>query len=99
MEIRRGRLIVVEGADAAGKSTQANRLHKHILAEGYDAELLDFPRYGQNIFADTVLAYLGGEFGNALEINPYLASFPYAGDRLKAASHVKNGLERGVVFI
>jgi thymidylate kinase len=38
-------LIVIEGLSGSGKHTQANLLKKTLVAEGYDVELLSFPRY------------------------------------------------------
>ena len=39
----RGALIVVEGLDRAGKSTQCLRLVKHLNECGFPAELIRFP--------------------------------------------------------
>jgi len=99
MDFKRGRLFVIEGADGSGKKTQSNILHKHLLRLGYETELLDFPQYGKNIFADTVQAYLQREFGDPTKINPYLASLPYAGDRLLVAPKIRQGIDDGVIHI
>ncbi|KAG8580698.1 hypothetical protein GDO81_007394 [Engystomops pustulosus] len=40
---RRGALIVLEGADRAGKSTQARRLVEALIEQGYKAEGMRFP--------------------------------------------------------
>lgn len=40
---RRGALIVLEGADRAGKSTQAKRLVEVLKERGYQAEGMRFP--------------------------------------------------------
>lgn len=99
MEIKRGRLIVIDGPDGSGKQTQANFFLKRLLQVGYPAQMLDFPQYGKNIFAETVNAYLKGDFGDATKINPYLASLPYAGDRWKVAPVIREGLKNGVIFV
>ena len=99
MDFKRGRLFVIEGADGSGKKTQSNILHKHLLRLGYDAELLDFPQYGKNTFADTVQAYLQGEFGDPVQINPYLASLPFAGDRFLVSPKIRSGLKKGKIYI
>lgn len=39
----RGALIVIEGADRTGKSTQSKMLVDALLAEGKQAELVKFP--------------------------------------------------------
>lgn len=40
---RRGALIVLEGVDRAGKSTQSRKLVAALCAQGHRAELLRFP--------------------------------------------------------
>lgn len=40
---RRGALIVLEGVDRAGKSTQSRKLVAALCAAGHRAELLRFP--------------------------------------------------------
>lgn len=40
---RRGALIVLEGVDRAGKSTQSRKLVEALRAAGHRAELLRFP--------------------------------------------------------
>lgn len=40
------RLIVIEGADGAGKNTQSKRIVEHLRAIGHTAHLYSFPRYG-----------------------------------------------------
>lgn len=99
MDIKRGRLIVFEGADGSGKATQSNKFFKTLLAEGHDAEMLDFPQYGKNPFAETVEAYLRGEFGKATNIDPHLASMAYAADRWKASDRIREGLAKGRIFV
>lgn len=41
--VKRGALIVFEGCDRAGKSTQAQRMVGRIQARGERAELISFP--------------------------------------------------------
>lgn len=100
MQLKRGRFIVIEGTDGTGKSTQTNRLLKKLVMEGYsDSKIADFPQYGNNIFADTVAEYLNKEFGDPTQVNPYLASLPYAADRLKAAPEIRSELRKGSIVL
>lgn len=99
MEIKRGRLFVIEGPDGAGKATQTRLLSKRLIAEGYDVDKLEFPQYGKNVFADTVTAYLSGGFGNPINVNPYLASLPYSGDRFKASFQIRKSLAEGIIVL
>ena len=44
-EVKKGKLIVFEGTDCSGKSTQINLLIKKLEAEGLKLVILDFPNY------------------------------------------------------
>lgn len=76
-----GKLIVFEGTDGSGKSTQFKRLAQRLSAEGYDFRKLVFPQYEEPSSA-LIRMYLGGEFGdNPKDVNAYAASAFYAVDR------------------
>lgn len=98
-EKNRGKFIVLEGTDGTGKATQANLLIEKLKNKGHQVALMDFPQYGKNTFARAVESYLRGEFGPSTEINPYLISFAYAGDRAKKADEIKKLLADGVTIV
>lgn len=76
-----GKMIVFEGTDGSGKSTQFKLLCGRVNREGKSFRQLVFPRYDQPSSA-LIRMYLGGEFGkNPGEVNPYAASAFYAVDR------------------
>ena len=76
-----GKLIVIEGTDGSGKSTQFRALTQHLQNEGRDFRTLVFPRYSEPSSA-LIRMYLGGEFGtNPSDVNAYAASAFYAVDR------------------
>ena len=43
-QVRRGALIVFEGCDRVGKSTQCRKLEEALENAGIEANLMDFPR-------------------------------------------------------
>nr|XP_045003489.1 thymidylate kinase isoform X2 [Jaculus jaculus] len=49
MAVRRGALIVLEGVDRAGKTTQGHKLVAALCAAGHRAELLRFPERSTEI--------------------------------------------------
>ena len=76
-----GKLIVIEGTDGSGKSTQFRLLSQRLEAEGKQFRHLVFPRYSEPSSA-LIRMYLGGEFGtNPSDVNAYAASAFYAVDR------------------
>ena len=76
-----GKLIVIEGTDGSGKSTQFGLLSEHLKKDSVDFRRLVFPRYDQESSA-LIRMYLGGEFGTKpSDVNAYAASAFYAVDR------------------
>lgn len=76
-----GKLIVIEGTDGSGKSTQFDLLARRLEAEGLSFRRLRFPRYDQPSSA-LIRMYLGGGFGADPDaVNAYAASTFYAVDR------------------
>ena len=95
----KGKLIVIAGIDGSGKSEQTRRLVERLRAEGLVAGQEDFPQYESAFFGQTIGRYLRGEFGPASEVNGYLASVLYAGDRWEAKGRMTAALERGEVIV
>jgi len=77
-------LIDIEGIDGSGKGTQASLLTKFLRDRGYSVELLSFPRYGKTTFAHGIADFLNGRFGSLDQVDPFLVSLLYAGDRLES---------------
>lgn len=94
-----GKIIVIEGLDGAGKATQTNLLLDRCRQTGYQTETFDFPQYESSTFGEMVGASLRGEFGEATELNPYLVSLLYAGDRFEAKSAILKALENHRLII
>ena len=83
-----GKLIVIEGLDGSGKSTQLELLPKALKKKGIDCKSVSFPDYESNSSA-LVKMYLGGEFGTKPEeVNAVASSIFYTVDRF--ASFKKN---------
>ena len=76
-----GKLIVIEGTDGSGKSTQFRLMTQRLTQEGKDFRNLVFPRYSEPSSA-LIRMYLSGEFGTKpSDVNAYAASAFYAVDR------------------
>lgn len=76
-----GKLIVIEGLDGSGKSTQLELLGRRLNESGRECKTVSFPDYNSDSSA-LVKMYLGGCFGNKPgDVNPYAASAFYTVDR------------------
>lgn len=76
-----GKLIVIEGTDGSGKSTQFRLMSERLNRDGIDFKHIVFPRYDQESSA-LIRMYLGGQFGDKPgDVNAYAASAFYAVDR------------------
>lgn len=77
----KGKLIVLEGIDGSGKSSQYSRLCERMESDGIVYNHIVFPRYSEPSCA-LVNMYLGGKFGaDPNDVNAYTASTFYAVDR------------------
>ncbi len=92
-------LIVLEGLDGAGKSTQIRRLRSYLREEGLDSEYLHFPRFDAPFFGELIARFLRGEFGSAKQVDPYLVALLYAADRADAATTIRNWQAEGKVVV
>ena len=83
-----GKLIVFEGTDGSGKSTQFRALCQRLDSMGKEYQKLVFPQYSEPSSA-LIRMYLGGEFGKKpADVNPYAASAFYAVDRYASLKKV-----------
>ncbi|MBP9717097.1 MAG: deoxynucleoside kinase [Candidatus Pacebacteria bacterium] len=94
-----GTLIVLDGADGAGKATQTRLLVDRLSAEGYVVHTLDFPQYTQNHFGRLLRECLDGKRGDFIATDPRIASTLYAADRYESSATIREWLESGAVVI
>lgn len=77
----KAKLVVLEGLDGSGKSTQFEKLSEYLTEKGVKLKPISFPDYDQPSSA-LVKMYLNGEFSKSAEdVNAYAASSFYAVDR------------------
>ena len=95
-----GRLVVLCGIDGSGKTVQKEALALRARSEGLKVRTIDFPRYDEGPFGELIARYLRGEFAaDPLNVDPYLASLPFACDRWQAAPLIRRWLAEGALVI
>lgn len=76
-----GKLIVIEGLDGSGKSTQLALLPQNLIKHGISCRTVSFPDY-DSPSSSLVKLYLSGRFGqNPTDVNAFAASAFYTVDR------------------
>lgn len=97
--MNKGKLVVIEGSDGSGKSTQLELLKQYLQSNSVVFHSLKFPQYETSFFGKTIKAYLQGELGPLQSVNPYLVSIAYAMDRASAREKLNEWLENGLVVL
>lgn len=87
-------LIVLEGLDGAGKSTQVTLLREYLSSLGA-LEYVHFPRYDAPVYGELISKFLRGDFGSNSQVHPQLVALLYAEDRHDAAPLLRQALSRG----
>lgn len=95
----RGKLIVIEGIDSSGKTTQLDLLKKHLKATEKRFRTIDFPRYDTSFYGKMIARFLRGEFGPLEHVDPHIISVIYALDRASAREMILQWLEVGEIVI
>lgn len=88
-------LIVLEGLDGAGKSTQVKKLRSYLESLSPDLDYIHFPRYDSPVYGDLISRFLRGDFGSNENVHPQLVALLFAEDRHGAAPEMKEALKKG----
>lgn len=85
-------LVVIEGPDGAGKSTQVKMLKEYLRQRCGRLEYIHFPRYDALVYGDVIGSLLRGDFG---KVNPKLIALLFAQDRRDAIPLIRERLDAG----
>ncbi len=96
----KGKLIVIEGLDGSGKSTQEELLKKKLAACGHNINFIKLPNYDDPA-CELVKMYLSGRFGKKPgDVNAYAASSFFAVDRyVSYHCYWKDAYLNGEIFL
>ena len=93
-------LVVLEGLDGSGKSTQVKRLRTYLQTRFENLEYIHFPRYDSPVYGELIGKFLRGGFGAIDAVHPQLVALLYAEDRHRAAPEMWKTLnEDGAVLL
>lgn len=98
MQKNKGKIIVIDGTDGSGKTTQLHLLKEKLQAEGFGVEIADFPQYNHKS-AGMVEEYLSGKYGSVNDVTPYQASIFYAVDRFDFGKQISDWLAEGKIIL
>ena len=88
-------LVVLEGLDGAGKSTQVRKLRNYLESLFGSIEYIHFPRYDAPVYGDLISRFLRGDFGDNETVHPQLVALLFAEDRHGASPQMKHVLSSG----
>ena len=92
-------LIVLEGLDGAGKSTQLKMVTSYFASLGRKVDYLHFPRYTAPIYGELIAKFLRGDFGAIDQVHPQLVALLFAEDRRDAGSLIRSWMNQGRVVV
>ncbi|MBR4826946.1 MAG: thymidylate kinase [Bacteroidales bacterium] len=88
-------LVVIEGLDGAGKSTQVRLMREYLAGVCPRLEYIHFPRYDAPVYGGLIGKFLRGGFGPIDGVHPQLVALLFAEDRHGAAPGIKQALASG----
>lgn len=88
-------LIVIEGLDGAGKSTQVRLMREYLGTVCPKLEYIHFPRYDAPVYGGLIGKFLRGGFGSIDSVHPQLVALLFAEDRHGASPFIKDVLAGG----
>ncbi|HJU85187.1 MAG TPA: dTMP kinase [Nitrososphaeraceae archaeon] len=92
--MNKGKIIVIEGTDKAGKGTQSRLLMNALKLSGKICIMMDFPDYTTPIGKE-IRSFLGGRRSYAIEVKHLLLS----ANRWEKKKDIESTIENGIIII
>ncbi len=93
------RLIVLEGLDASGKSSQIKLMRDQFESNGQTVKHIHFPMYGYSEYSDMISKFLRGDYGENDQVDPIIVANMYAMDRYMYKNQLLKDLEEFDIVI
>ena len=91
-----GRLLVIEGADGIGKTTQLLRLRNRLEENGHQVRIYDFPSKSGTPIGELIGSFLRGEFGDVV---PEFLALAFSADRMAQRDSILSDLASGTTVL
>lgn len=91
---KRGALIVLEGVDRAGKTTQCNKLVQALQQSGRPAEMMRFPDR-----TTTIGQLIGAYLENKSDLEDHTVHLLFSANRWEMVPLMKKKLEQGITLV
>jgi dTMP kinase len=95
----KGKIIVIDGIDGSGKTTQVEILMKRLKKEKKNVVYVQFAQYEKNFFGQNIYEFLHDPKYNFLKVHAKLASLYYAADRWESKQMLEKYLTQGKTII
>ena len=96
--MKKGKLIVIDGTDGSGKSTQINLLMKKLIKDGFKVKTVHFPHY-ENFIGGFIGHCLTEQYYNFINVHPKIVSMLYAADRWESSKEINTYLHKGYIVV
>ncbi|MDA1317015.1 MAG: hypothetical protein O3B87_03245 [bacterium] len=97
-DTNKGKLIIIEGADGTGKTTQVSLLISYLEKMNIPHKEYDFPQY-ESFYGLLIAAYLRGDLGELKTVSPYVSALLFALDRSVVATQMQEDIDDGLLLI
>ncbi len=98
MAKKKGKLIVIDGTDGSGKSTQIKYLLDRLAKDKVKTKYIHFPEY-DNFIGGFIKHCLNEQYYNFVEVHPKIVSVLYAADRWESSAQIIKWLDDGYTVV
>ena len=93
------KLVVIEGADAAGKRTQTALLEGRLKKDGRRVTTVSFPQYSENKIGGLLRECIDGRRGDFFSLDPLVCATVFAADKVETMRRIRPALAQSEVVI